>query len=524
MTLRASALRTFLTALALVAAVAVTAPAAAQDLASFEERTTVHTLDNGWTFILVERPVAPVFSFATYVNVGSAQEVPGITGLAHMFEHMAFKGTDNIGTTDYEAELEAIDAVEEAYQALQAERLGPDPDEAKLEELRAAFEAAQEEAEQYVIPNQFGEIIDRAGGVGLNAFTNADVTGYFYSLPANQVETFAFLESGRFLNPVYRQFYKERDVVQEERRLRTESQPVGRMIEQMLAAAFVAHPYRQPTVGYMSDLQSFTITDAKEFHEKYYAPGNMVTVVVGDIDPKQMIPMLETYFGRVPKGNMPAPLRTQEPAPIAEKVLTVPDPAQPFYAVGYHKPAITHPDQPVFDAIDDILSNGRTSRLYRSLVQDKKIAVASASLSNFPGAKYPNLWIAYAVPAKDVSNEEVEAAIMDEIERLKAEPVSEAELERFKTRAKADLIRGLRSNQGLANNLARYHTFFGDWRELFRYIDRLDAVTAEDVQRVANETFFDTNRIVAKIETEAPEQTASADNAATDNDSAEAGS
>jgi len=524
MILRASALRTFLTAFVLIAAIAATVPASAQDLASFEERTTVHTLDNGWTFILVERPVAPVFSFATYVNVGSAQEVPGITGLAHMFEHMAFKGTDQIGTTDYEAELKAIDAVEEAYQALQAERHSQQPDEAKVEELEAAFEAAQEKAEEYVVPNQFGEIVDRAGGVFLNAFTNSDVTGYFYSLPANQVETFAYLESGRFLNPVYRQFYKERDVVQEERRLRTESQPVGRMIEQMLAAAFVAHPYRQPTVGYMSDLQSFTITDAKEFHSKYYVPGNMVTVVVGDIDREQMVPLLDTYFGRVPAGKMPPPLRTQEPAPIAEKVLTIPDPAQPFYAVGFHKPAVTHPDQPVFTAIDDILSNGRTSRLYRSLVQDKKIAVASASLSNFPGSKYPNLWIAYAIPAKDVSNEEVAAAIKDEIERLKTEPVSEAELQRFKTRAKASLIRSLGSNRGLANNLARYQTFFGDWRELFRYIDRLDAVTAEDVQRVARATFYDTNRIEAMIETETPEEPASTDAPSADNDSAEAGS
>lgn len=519
MTLRASALRSFLAVL-LLAAAALAAPATAQDLASFEERTTVHTLDNGWTFILVERPVAPVFSFATYVNVGSAQEVPGITGLAHMFEHMAFKGTDQIGTTDYAAEVKAIDKVEAAYQALQAERTAMEPDAARVEELEADFQAAQDAAEEFVIANEFGEIIDRTGGVGLNAFTNSDVTGYFYSMPANQIETFAYLESGRFLNPVYRQFYKERDVVQEERRLRTESQPIGRMIEQMLAAAFVAHPYRQPVVGYMSDLQSFTITDAKAFHKKHYVPINMVTVVVGDIDRDALIPMLETYFGRVPAGEAPPALRTVEPTPIAEKVLTLPDPSQPFYAEGYFKPSSTHPDQPVFDAIDDILSNGRTSRLYRSLVQDKKIAVASASLSGFPGDKYPNLWIAYAVPAKDVSNEEVQAAIRDEIELLKAEPVSEAELRRFKTRAKADLIRSLRSNQGMANALARYQTLFGDWRELFRYIDRLDAVTAADVQRVAQETFNDTNRTVAKIVT--LEADADADTNA--NDSAEAGS
>jgi predicted Zn-dependent peptidase len=507
---RASALRAFLAAAFAAGLFAAVLPAAAQDLASFEKRTTVHTLDNGWTFILVERPVAPVFSFATFVDVGSAQEVPGITGLAHMFEHMAFKGTPNIGTTDFAAEAEAIAALEEAYLAMQAERMKARPDEARLGELGAAFEAAQQAAEQYVVPNEFGEIIDRSGGVGLNAFTNADLTGYFYSLPANKTELFAYLESERFLHPVFRQFYKERDVVQEERRLRTESQPIGRLIEQVIAAAFVAHPYRQPTVGYMSDLQAFTLTDAQEFYATYYGPSNMVTVVVGDIDPEALIQVLETYFGRVPARPAPPPLRTREPKQIAERVIRVPDPAQPFYAEAYQKPAATHPDQPVYDAIDDILSNGRTSRLYRRLVEDEKIAAAAASLSGFPGEKYPSLWIAYAVPAKGVENQTVQAAIRDEIETLKNEPVTDAELERFKTRARADLIRSLRSNQGMANALARYHLRYGDWRELFRYLDRLEAVTKQDIQRVARDTFTPTNRTVGMIVTEPPAEDAAA--------------
>ena len=493
--------RPLLAALAILCVLAAL-PAIAQDLASFEKRTTVHTLDNGWTFIIVRRPVAPVFSFSTFVDVGSAQEVPGITGLAHMFEHMAFKGTPNIGTKDYAAEKAAIDELEAAYQAWQAERLAETPDEAKLGELREAFEAAQADAEQYVIPNQFGEFIDREGGVGLNAFTNADVTGYFYSLPANKTELFAYLESERFLHPVFRQFYKERDVVQEERRLRTDSQPIGRMIEQMLSVAFIAHPYKQPTVGYMSDLQSFTLTDARQFYDTYYAPNNMVTAVVGDVDPKTLVPLIERYFGRVPARPAPPPLRTVEPPRIAETEVRLPDPAQPFYAEGYLKPASTHPDQAVYDAIDDILSRGRTSRLYRSLVRDKKIAVASASLSGFPGEKYKNLWIAYAVPSRGVGNDEVQEAMRAEIERLKTEPVSDAELARFKTRSKADLLRSLRSNQGLANALVQYQTLHGDWRELFREIDRIEKVTKDDVQRVARDTFTNTNRVVAMIVTE----------------------
>ncbi len=224
-------------------------PAAAQDLASFEARTTVHKLENGWTFILVKRPEAPVFSFATVADVGSAQEVPGITGLAHMFEHMAFKGTPNIGTRDYEAEKKALAALEEAYQAWQAERLSPRPDPARLERLRTAFKEQQTKAASHVVKNEFDEVLTRAGGSDLNASTGADVTTYYYSLPANKVELFCFLESERFLHPVFREFYEERDVVQEERRLSTESHPIGRLVEQFLAAAYNAHPYQQNTIG-----------------------------------------------------------------------------------------------------------------------------------------------------------------------------------------------------------------------------------------------------------------------------------
>ena len=507
--------RRALAAFAVVAAALLAAapPAAAQNLADFEAKTTVHTLDNGWTFIVVRRPVAPVFSFATYVDVGSAQEVPGITGLAHMFEHMAFKGTSVIGTSDYAAEKAAIERVEAAYQALAAERARRAADAERIAQLEAEFQAALEAADQHVVANEFGEIIDREGGTGLNAFTSADITGYFYSLPANKLELFALLESERFLDPVFRQFYQERDVVQEERRLRTESQPVGRLIEQFISTAFIAHPYRQPTVGYMSDLQSFTLTDAERFYRTYYVPSNMVTVVVGDVDPERVIALAERYFGRIPAGQPPPPVRTVEPPQIAEKIVRVHDPAQPFYLEGYKKPPYTHADQPVYDAIDDILSNGRTSRLYRRLVRDDKIAVATASFSGFPGNQFQNLWIAYAVPAKGVENEQVQAAIREEIERLKTEPVSDEELERFKTRAKADLVRGLRSNQGLANQLAEHHLLFGDWRALFRRIDELDRVTKEDIQRVARQTFVPTNRTVGMIVTETP--AANPENAAT---------
>lgn len=483
------------------AALLASLPAAAQSLADFEKKVTVRTLPNGWTFIICERPAAPVFSFATHVNVGSAQEVPGITGIAHMFEHMAFKGTPHIGTTDYEAEKKALEKVDRAYAAFDAERRKLKADAAKIKTLEKAWKDAQEEADQYIKKNEFGEIIDREGGVGLNAGTGADSTVYFYSLPSNRLELWAYLESERFLHPVFREFYKERDVVKEERRLRTESNPFGRIIEQFVSLSFSAHPFHHPVVGYMSDLDSFSREDAEQFYRTYYVPSNLVTSLVGDVRAAEILPVLEKYFGRIPKGDPPPPIRTVEPPQNSERTVRMPDPSQPIYLEGYHKDSARGPDEPVFDAIADVLSNGRTSRLYRSLVRDKRSAVQIQAFVGFPGDKYPNLFIVFGVPAPGHTNEEVRDAVRTELERLKKEDISNDELAMVKTRAKASLIGSLNSNQGLAVNLAEFQTTFGDWRELFREVDRIDRVTKADIRRVAAATFVETNRSVGMLET-----------------------
>jgi predicted Zn-dependent peptidase len=478
---------------------ALTALAAAQDIASFEKRITVKKLPNGLTIVICERPEAPVFSFYTMVDAGSVQDPMGATGLAHMFEHMAFKGTETIGTTDYAQEKKAIAAMETAYQEYQAARLAPKADPKRVEELFKAFKAREEESGKFLVKNEFDDIVTREGGVGLNAFTSADETGFFYSLPANKTELFAYLESERFYRPVFREFYKERDVVFEERRERTESTPIGRLVEQFVAASFNAHTYHQPTIGYAADLQSFTLTDAETFFRANYAPANLITSIVGDIKPQELIPLLERYFGRIPARPKPQPLRTVEPPQVAEKTVVIEDPAQPFYLEAYHKPASTDPDQAVYEAIDDILSGGRTSRFYRALVRDQRIAVQVQSFSGFPGQKYPNLWAVLAVPGVGKTDEEVQAAIHKEIERLQKEDVSDEELARFKTRAKAKLVRSLRDNQGIANQIAEYQRLYGDWRELFRETDRLDRVTKADIRRVANQAFQKSNRTVTMI-------------------------
>ena len=483
----------------------LSALALAQNVASFEKRITVKKLPNGLTLMICERPEAPVFSFYTLVDAGSVQDPMRATGLAHMFEHMAFKGTDKIGTSDYAAEKPALEKVEVAYGAYLDERdktVGRD--DAKLKELEKAWKDAIAEADKYVVPNAFGKLIEQNGGEDMNASTSYDLTEYHYSFPENRLELWAYLESERFLHPVMREFYKERNVVIEERRMRTDSSPFGRLLEQFTEAAFSAHPYHRPTVGWMSDLNSFSATDAQKFFDRYYVPSNMVVAVAGDIKSAEAMPILEKYFGRLPAHPLPDEMTTTEPPQNSERKVVLKDRSQPIYIEGYHRPDYRSKDDAVFDAITDLMSEGRTSRLYRSLVRDKKIASFSEGLTGYPGIKYPHLFAFLAVPLPGHTPQEMADAIHAEIDKLKKEDISDDELKMIKTRSKAGLIRGLADNQGLATQLATYQTRYGDWRELFKSVDRIDEVTKADIRRIANEVFTDTNRTVGEIENSGP--------------------
>src|SRR5437868_1856552 len=302
------------------------AVAAAQDVASFEKRTTVKTLPNGLTAIILERPEAPVFSFFTHVDAGSVQDPMAKTGLAHMFEHMAFKGTDKIGTRDYPGEKAALAKIEIAYAAYLAERDKlVNRDEAKLKQLEKAWRDAIAEADKFSAPynNEFGKIVESEGGEGMNANTNHDETNYYYSFPINRLELWAYLESERFLHPVLRQFYKERNVVIEERRMRTDSNPIGRLLEQFTSASFAAHPYHRPTIGWMWDLNSFSATDAQSFFDRYYIAPNMVVTVVGDVKASQAMPLIEKYFSRLPARATPDEATTTVPPQRSERSIVL---------------------------------------------------------------------------------------------------------------------------------------------------------------------------------------------------------
>ena len=285
--------------------------------------------------------------------------------------------------------------------------------------------------------------------------------------------------------------------------MRTDSSPVGRLVEQFLAASYSAHPYHRPTVGWMSDLNTFSATEAQEFFDRYYVPSNMTVTVVGDVKAVDVMPIMEKYFGRLPSHPKPEDASTVEPPQNSERKVVLYDPAQPFYLEGYHRPDYRDPDDAAYDAITDLMSNGRTSRLYRALVRDQKIAAFAAGFSGLPGVKYPHLFAFFAVPLPGHAPQEMGDAIHQEIERLKNEDITDDELKMIKTRAKADLLRGLDDNQGLALQLGTIVARYGDWRELFGQVDRIDKLTKADIRRVANKIFVPTNRTVGIIESTA---------------------
>jgi predicted Zn-dependent peptidase len=461
------------------------------------DRVTEFTLDNGMKFIVLERHQAPVVSFMTYVNIGAAYEETGKTGAAHYLEHLAFKGTTQIGTSDYQTEKPLLDRLDVLFDRLQTAKAANDP--AAIEQLQQEFDAVRAEAAQYVQQNEFGQVVEQAGGVGLNATTSADATRYFYSFPANKLELWMSLESERFLEPVFREFYEEKDVILEERRLRTDNSPIGKMVEAFLETAFPNHPYGRPVIGTEADLRNMTRRDIETFYRTHYTPDNIIVAIVGDVDPDQTKQLAETYFGRFEARSSAPEVSVTDTPQTEPREFTLQLQSEPWYLEGYHRPAIDHPDSVVYTMIDALLVGGRTSRLYQSLVEQQQLALSVDTANGFPGDRYPTMMMLYALTAPGHSVDEIASAFATELERLKSEPVSAEELDRVKTQARAGLLYTLASNEGMSSLLPEYEAKTGSWRNLFDELKAIEAVTAADVQRVAQATFQAENRTVGRL-------------------------
>jgi predicted Zn-dependent peptidase len=453
-------------------------------------------LDNGMTILVLPREGAPTVSFVVRFAVGGVHEHLGTTGIAHLLEHLLFKGTSSIGTRDVQAERILFARMDAAHDTLLRARASGDMDRVAAFESR--IEALEDSARVYVEPNELDRILTESGARGLNATTSSEATTYFVELPANRAELWFALEADRMSDPVFREFYAERDVVTEERRLRVETNPGGLLYEAHLAAAFTMHPYGVPVVGYMSDLETLTRSDVAEYYRRFYSPNNAVIAIVGDVDPDNIEAWARQYFGDIPPGESPPPVLAVEPPQRGERRLTVEWDAEPRLRIGWHVPSALHDNAAAVAMLGSVLTGGRTSRLYRRLVIDDQL-VTGIFASTGPGSLFPQLFQIDAIPRNGRSVEVIEAAIYEEIDRLVASGPDAGELERVRNQVAAGNVRRMTSNLGLAFQLADSESLLGDWRETFRMSELLDAVTAEDVRRIAAEYLVAPNRTVGVL-------------------------
>ncbi len=468
---------------------------------SLEDRVQEHLFSNGLKLLVVERHTSPTFSAYITLGVGSVHETDKTRGVAHLLEHMLFKGTKTLGTLDYNAEKIVLQKIEDVGERLDSERMKPQPDVKTVSNLELRLKQLQAEHKKFVVKDEFSKIYSENGGVGYNAFTSKDQTSYLISLPSNKLELWASIESDRMKNPVLREFYTEREVVREERRRSYDSNPRGLLYENLLANAFTVHPYRNPIIGWDTDIRNLTLAETRAFLQRYYAPTNAVITLVGDITFEQAVAMVERYFGDIEAGTKVPSVVAIEPDQIGEKRIAINFDAEPSLSIAYHKPTLPDRHDYVFDVINALLTSGPTSRLQRSLLFEQQL-VSSIGSYTAPGARYPNLFVISASPRYPHTVAEVEQAIDSELFKLATEPASEVELSRIRKRLRTDTIRSLGSNSGLANMLSYYQTIAGSWRYLVEYEKHIETVTAEEVMAVAKEYFVAENRTVVVLSKE----------------------
>ena len=468
-----------------------------------------HFLSNGMKVLLVERHDSPSVSGGWVARVGSANERPGITGMAHLFEHMMFKGTPTIGTKDYKKDLEIINEQERVRELMRQEdrklrdlwRRGEitdlrDPKQKTLrwKKLHEEFKKLEAAQAKILVKNEFDRIYTSNGGSSMNAYTSNDHTAYFITVPSNKLELFMWMESGRILNPVFREFYTERKVVFEERRMRTESTPLGKFFESFNSLFWESHPYSWPVLGWPTDIPAISKSQADEFYATFYAPQNLTLVLIGDFQSKQALAQAEKYFGRIPKGKKDAPdVVTQEMPQKAEKRFYAEAETNPNVDIYYHTPAFRHPDTYALSVLAQVLHT-RTGRLHKELVLGGKLATDTWAWTR--GLKYAGQFNIGAEVAEGKTLAETEAALYAQLDKLKKEPVPAQELQKVKNNFAAGEYRRLSSNHPILMQLIR-NEGTGSWREINVAGPRLQAVTAADIQRVAKKYFVKENRAVA---------------------------
>jgi predicted Zn-dependent peptidase len=455
-------------------------------------RVQTHTLSNGIKVIMYSRGDAPVFAGAVVVRVGGSDESAGQTGISHLFEHMAFKGSRTIGTKDYSAEKRMLERLEEIAQASDAaQNLSP--------EQKNEWDEIHQKLRELWISDDFTARYEKQGAVGQNATTDKEFTKYFVSLPRSAFEFWCRMEADRLIEPVLRQFYQERDVVLEERRMRYEDDPGGKLYEMLLGVAYQRHPYRAPVIGYESDIRSLTAAQLEVFRRRFYIPSNIVISLVGRIDPVADIELVERYFGKIPVGRSVSRSVPLEGPQEGQRKVELVMKASPEVILAYRKPNYPHPDDPPLSVMAEILAGGRTSPLYVELVKRKQLA-ASIGQDEGPGVAYPNLLMFAASVKAPHSPESLVHAFDGVVERFKRTGSTPEQLEIAKRSIGMEYLAHLQSNQSLALDFATAQLAYGTWQASVEWYDAMLKVSVNDVARVSRQYLNATQRTVATIE------------------------
>jgi len=463
----------------------------------FKSKVVEKRLKNGIVLLMMDRGFSPTLAFHISFRVGSADESYSTIGAAHMLEHMLFKGTDKLGTKDYSKEkpiLNRIEAVGETIDRLKLEN----PGSGEIKKLEIELKKLQTEQAEFVISSPYDMLYTSNGGVMFNASTSKDMTGYYIQLPSDRIELWADTESARLKNPVFREYYNERDNVYEERLMRYQSSGDGLLQEAFYSTAYSAHPYRHPTIGWDSNIKYMSINDVKKFYNSYYIPSRMTITIVGKQDTEETYKIIKKYFEDIKPKPEPGEIKIVEPEQIGEKRVNVYFNARPSLIIGWKKPTAPSKIDYAFDIIASALGSGKSSRLYRALVLEKKMASAVYAWNGAPGSRYDNMFIVYAAPVDGVSPETLEKEINSEMEKFRKD-VDYAEIDRVKNLAESSFIFMLDNNDGIAGQLSYFQTVFKDWRYIADYTENLNRVSVDDIKSSFDKYIKDNYKTVAVL-------------------------
>jgi predicted Zn-dependent peptidase len=474
------------------------AKAQIDDVDKYLKENVVETrLKNGIHVTLLNRGYSPTAALIISFKVGSADEEYKSIGIAHMLEHMLFKGTEKIGTRNYQKEkkiLQEIEAVGETIDRIELKNSG----NMFLPELKKRLKKLQAEHKKYVVLSPYSKMYSSMGGVGFNASTSRDRTSYYIELPSDKIEAWADLESKRLLNPVFRQYYLERGAVVQERLMRYGSIGASNLVEKFIATAFMAHPYRHPTIGWKSNVKYLSLKEVKKFYWKNYVPSKMNITVVGKQNADKTLMLLEKYFGKIKPRVAPPELSIREHAQKGERRVNVKFKASPYLIIGWHKPTAPSKDDYIGDIVSYLMTRGKNSFLKKELVEKQKIVLSVDSSNGFPGARFNNLFVVDAEPKSGVEIANVEKAIYESIQKLK-NSVSDKNIKQVINKIRSETVFSMNSNMGIARKINYYASALNNWKYGVDYLKNIEKITVADVKKFIDKYLVQDNRTVGTL-------------------------